>query len=392
VKKGHVYLILAISYLFFFISGVPDGAFGVLWPMLMEDMSLPLEYAGIMIMSQLGLYAVVSSQLGFLSSRMKIQTIILCGMILMFLGVLGTGLSPNLVFLSISMAFIGIGAGMADPSISSYMAQSPSARHLNWLSSVQGLGSAVAPIFLSQMIVFTNWRIGYSSFSIVLIVGIVLIFISIAKRSWDEPEESKTEEVVATSKKYYLTKKHHKVMELVMCVMQGGIEFSIAIWIPTIMIESRGIDFETVGLFPAVYFAFITGGRFVSGYFATKFSDTLMIRFGFVFAIAGVVVLMFSNSIVGMALMGIGFAPIVPSMIHDTSNRFSPKILVKLIGFVAAAFGAGGAIISSLMGQLLSRVSLEAMFPAILVLSALVLTINEALEKIAKKLQKRVVS
>ena len=128
------------------------------------------------------------------------------------------------------------------------------------------------------------------------------------------------------------------------------------------------------------------GGRFLFGFAAGKLGNTAIIRIGIFMSFTGIVILFATGSVAGIALAGLGFAPIFPCLIHETSNRFSPKILTKLVGYELAAVGAGVAVLSSLIGQVLAAVSLEALFPIVLVLIVVVLLINEVLERNARRI------
>jgi fucose permease len=170
-----------------------------------------------------------------------------------------------------------------------------------------------------------------------------------------------------------------------LCFLYGGVEYSVAFWSTSVMLESRGMGLEAAGMYPAMFYMCLMAGRMGFGFFANKLSDTGMIRLGFSIALAGLLILILTSNIVGMALTGLGFAPVFPSIVHDTSNRFNPKLLTKLVGYEIAALGAGVAIVSSLKGQLLSRVSLELLFPSAIAIVVLILLLNEFLEKKAQR-------
>ena len=65
-------------------------------------------------------------------------------------------------------------------------------------------------------------------------------------------------------------------------------------------------------------------------------------------------------SVIGVAIIGFAIAPIFPAMVSDTSSRVGDKYAANTIGIQLAGAGLGGAVISSTIGILAARLSLEA--------------------------------
>ena len=388
MKIRNTYIILIAVYLSFLALGLPDGAFGVAWPEIRTNMNLPLEWAGIMIMLNSAFYVTVSSQLGRLAKKIKLWNISLIGLISMSIGFTIIAISPNFIILLFAVAFTGSGMALVDSSLNSYMAKSFGAREMNWLHCFWGIGAVLSPILITQMILLGNWRLGY--FAIAAIQGIIamLIMASRAKGVWETEERrirfSKNKEENAELTGAYLTQKRHKFMQILVFYLYCGAEYATGFWITGVLMYSRGLDIGQAGMFPAVYYGFIMLGRMVFGFLANKLSSPAMLRIGFTISLAGIGILLFQSSLAGMALIGFGFAPIFACMMHNNSDRFHPKILTKLIGFEMAAVGAGVATLSALTGQILARISLEALFPIIIILIATAFLINEIIERNVK--------
>jgi len=384
----HKFLILAVVYANFIVLGMADGAFGVAWPYVREEMGLPLEQAGIVMIVQALIYALTSSRLGRLSKYISLEKIGFIGTLSMALGFLGISFAPNFTVFVIMIVPVGIGTGLVDSSLNSFMVKSFSSRYLNWLHCFWGLGATISPIVMTQMILALTWRAGYASIAAVQgTVAFIVLFVilnGVFKRVGKNQEEAMHESL----DRQYLTKKRHMFMAVAGFFLYGGIEHSIGFWMPSILLESRGFVLEVAGMFPAVYFAAIAGGRMAFGFMANKFSDSTIIRFGFLLAFAGIVIVFTTGSIVGMALIGLGFAPIFPCFIHCTQGRFGPEILTRLVGYQIAAAGAGVAILSPLIGQVLSRISLEALFPIAMVVVIVGLLMNEVLERNVRKVNR----
>jgi fucose permease len=79
-----------------------------------------------------------------------------------------------------------------------------------------------------------------------------------------------------------------------------------------------------------LYYAGITVGRILAGFISFKLSNKQLITLGILIALAGSILLVgnISDNLSMMAfiLIGLGFAPIFPSMVHETPKRFGNKI------------------------------------------------------------------
>ncbi|MCL2842366.1 MAG: MFS transporter [Oscillospiraceae bacterium] len=379
--KKRNYLILGIVYLTFIALGIQEVA-GVAWPAIRYDLGLPLEWAGAMMIVNSTLFALTSSQLGRISKRLGLERITLLGTVCMALGLTGIALAPSFPFIIGATTFLGVGAGFVDPSVNSYMARSFSTKLNNWLHCFWGMGAMIGPIIMTRMIHVSGWRPGYIAVAAFLGVTALVLLVSILRGVWnntgtlDQAEQSSID-----NEAHYLTKKRYLFTAVFFFFLFGTLEHSMGFWITSVLIESRGMYIGIAGLYPAVYFGFIMVGRILFGFVAEKMQDAGIIRIGFCVAAVGVLILLFTGHIAGMALTGLGFAPIFPCVMHANAARFHPDVFTKLVGYQLAALGAGIAILSSLTGQVLSHISLEALFPIALGLIAITWAINESLER-----------
>jgi len=348
-------------------------------------MGLPLEQVSIIVIFHSIFYALSSGFSGSIASFLKLEKISFLGLISMAIGFLGFSLAPSFIVLTLMTLFSGVGMGLVDSSLNAYMAKHFSSRYMNWLHCFWGLGATVSPILMTQMILFYSWRAGYASISIIQWVTAIVVLLSLMRGVWKMEEKSHESGLSQSERKPFLTMKRFQFMQMFIFFLYAGFEYSMSLWLPSIFMESRGMDFDIAGMYPAAYLAGITGGRMVFGFLAGKFSNISIIRSGFLMALAGLVIMIFSNNIFGVVLIGFGLGPIFPCMMHETSRRFSPSILTKLVGYQIAAVGTGVAVISSMSGQLLTRVSLEALFPATIILVAIAFLLNETIERNYRK-------
>jgi len=377
-------MLLAVVYLSSFASGLPTGAFASAWPDKMVYVGLLVEQASIMLMANTVLYALTSSQLGKLTRFLKLETVTLIGIAIIAVSLLAIALSPNFTVIVIAAVLAGLGGGLVDSSLNAYMAKSfSSARYLNWLNGFWGLGPTVAPIIMVRMIALSGWRAGYIALAGIVGASAVIVCVSLRTGLWKQERRIQAEKPEPDRKKRYLTQKRHQFMEVGLFFLYGGMETSMGFWLATVLV-GRGMASTTAGMFTACFYGATVGGRLLFGTAAARVRDITMVRFGIALSILGFVILLRMDSIVGTILVGLGFAPIFPCLIHDTANRFNPKILMRMVGHEVAAYGVGAAILSSLKGPVLSHISLEVLFPILLGMTIFVFLINELLERSVK--------
>jgi len=297
-------------------------------------------------------------------------------------GFMGLALSINFAMVLITISVYGFGTGAMASSMNSYMAKHFTARHNNWMHCFWGGGAAVSPLIMAQMMETHSWSEGYFVITGILAVVAVALLISMYKKVWtDDETEVQTETEKTETKKRYLTKKWHQTVEILTFFFLGGTDYTLVFFTGMVLIE-RG--FENVAIFSTVYYISMTSGRMFFGWTAKWLKEVPIIRIGILIAILGIGVLYFTSNVAGMALTGFGLGPLLPTLVSDTSNRFTPKVLSKIVGYELAAFGAGIAVLFFITSQILEHVTLEALFPIGLAFVVLVFLCNEILVRAVK--------
>jgi fucose permease len=392
--KKNLFFVMIVAFAMFFALGMPDGAFGVAWSVISDDMLLPLSRATWLIVVHSIFYAVSSSQIGRLTAFFGLDKISAVGLFLLLAAMLGFSFAPNFSWLVVLTGVLGAGMGMIDLGANAFVAKKFSAKHMNWLHCFWGMGGAVSPLIMREMIFAFDWRWGYRAIFAVQIIIFILLMISVAKNLWvfdkkDKKDESKKSDVPKASRENnFLTKKRFRVLQLVIFFLYTSFEYSVTFWTVIVLLQRPGMSFASASLFPAVYLGFLMAGRFIFGFVTDKISAANVIRIGFILSVAGLVTLVFSSRLAGIAMVGFGFAPIFPCLMNETKKRFNPAILSKLVGWQIAAASSGAGISAVVMGRLLDNVSTEAVFPAIIIFVILAFALNEFLEFKLKRVKK----
>jgi len=311
-----------------------------------------------------------------------LQTIYFWGLVIMGAGFIGLALSINFAMALTAIAIYGFGTGAMASSMNSYMAKHFTARHNNWMHCFWGGGAAVSPLIMAHMMDLYSWSIGYFVITGILAVVAIMLLVSMYKKVWLDDNGTVVEDTPkAVVKKRYLTKKWHQWVEILTFFFLGGTDYTLVFFTGMVLI-ARG--YENVAIFSAVYYISMTSGRMFFGWLAKWLRELPIIRLGIIIAAAGIGILYFTSHITGMILTGFGLGPLLPTLVSDTANRFTPRVLSKIVGYELAAFGAGIAVLFFITSLVLEHITLEALFPIGLAFVLLVFLCNEILERAAR--------
>ena len=392
IKSKKAIWLLGIILVSYFVVGFPDGAYTVSWHGIAEDIAgMTTASAGWILVGYSVTYTLAGIILSWLNRFMKLQTAYFWGLVVMGLGFVGLALSQNFTMVLSTITIYGFGTGLMASSMNAYMAKHYTAKHNNWMHCFWGGGASLSPIIMGQMMAILTWRAGYFVISgIVAIVGVMLL-VSFAKKMWldDSDKQSQDTSQNMIVKKRYLTKKWHQILEILTFFFLGGTDYTLVFFTGAALMARGTHTHEEIVIFSTVYYVAMTVGRMLFGW-ATKFLKEVPIeRIGILISIVGLGVVYFASNVIGMALLGFGLSPLLPTLVSDSSNRFTPNILSKIVGLELAAFGAGIAALFLLTSQLMHFVTYEALFPLALSFILLVFLCNEVLAFALKREQKR---
>ena len=388
--KRNTFFIITVAFASFFTLGFTNGAFAVAWGSIEADLGLLLSHSGLIIMVNQVAYALSSSLVGRLYKYAWLEHIDFWGIFVMGAGLFGVAISPNFELLLLSVMVLGIGSGLIDSSISTYMTQFFSASHFNWMYVFWGVGSTVGPLLMAFMIGVNGWRAGYMALMSITAVVSTLVVVSFMTRAWDSTKDIERVKLAVENrarrnelKKRFLSKKRHQVGSVLTCFLSGGLDYTLIFFTAKLMAIRTGPEAAT--LFTTVYYFAMLLGNLVFGWVARYKNNLFLIRSGLIITMSGIVVLLLTNHVAGIALAGFGVGPVFPSLIHDTSNRYAPKILSRLVSYEVAAFGAGMAIGVYLLSHILPVIGLGYIFVICLTIAAAMFVNNEWLERERKR-------
>ncbi len=367
-------ILLIVIYLAFISLGLPDALLGVAWPQIRAEWALGLDAAGIISIVITGGTIASSLLSGKLIKRFGEGKITLMSGMMTGLALLGYGFAPSFLWFILLALPLGFGAGSVDTALNHYVATHFKAHHMNWLHSFWGVGATAGPILMGIVLATTgSWRNGYLAVAGIQLVLALIIFLTLPLwRLHGEQNHAEAEMAVegigTTPSETDLKplKKPGVVYALLVFMAYCSGEYAMGLWGASYLVQVRGIAVEAAANGVAAYYGGITIGRFLAGFLSFKLNNRQMIGLGLSLATFGgfAMILMPVSGLIMLAfvLVGLGFAPIFPAMVHETPKRFGKAAAQSIIGYQMAAAYVGIAVFPPLFGVIMKQYSLS-LFP-----------------------------
>ncbi|MCD8014183.1 MAG: MFS transporter [Lachnospiraceae bacterium] len=384
-----VHLLLVVIYLAFIGLGLPDSLLGSAWPSMYGELNVPVSYAGIISMTIAAGTIVSSLQSDRLTKWLGAGKITAVSTAIMAVSMLGFSASRSFFMLWLWAIPYGLGAGSVDAALNNYVALHYPSRHMSWLHCMWGVGTLVGPNVMAFLLTGgSSWNAGYRCMAMIQALMAVILFISLPL--WKKNHVSGTGEGDTGSKSAALPL--HSVIKIpgakeVMFTFfcYCAVEQTAMLWGSTYLVLHNGVSTEMAARLASLFFIGITAGRAVNGFLTCRFTDTQMIRIGQVILALGIlaVLIPFSSgsAVVGLILIGVGCAPIYPSIIHSTPEHFGADKSQALIGVQMASAYVGTCLMPPLFGLIANNISVS-LFPVYLaVILVLMVIMHERLVK-----------
>ena len=407
--------LLLIIYLSFISLGLPDALLGSAWPIMHEELKVPLSYSGsvYMLISCCTILSSLKSE--SLNRRFGTGKITAFSVLLTALAIFGFSMSRSFYMLLLFAIPYGLGAGSVDAALNHYVALHYSSRHMNWLHCMWGIGASIGPYIMGFVL-----QRGYSWSKGYLLIGILqagltfLLFLSLGL--WKEKEEDMNDLVKVEMHEGEEGKKAMSFREILRipgakeCIASFffycAIEQTIGLWSGSFMVYSLRIDAKLAASFVALFYFGITFGRFWAGIFSAKWKDEELILGGIAILFLGIALLFpaglsSGKQLFGMELrqvfvvlsllfMGLGCAPIYPAIIHSTPYNFGAENTSALIGKQMASAYIGSLSLPPIFGVLAKNFGTE-LFPfyAVVLGIAMLYMYKQLLKKTKEAKRKR---
>ena len=360
--------LLAIIYLAFISLGLPDSLLGAAWPTIYPDIVVPMSRSGILFMI-IAFGTVVSSLCSDrLTRKLGAGGVTACSVATTAIALLGFACSHSFLSLCLWAIPYGIGAGSVDAALNNYVALHYASRHMSWLHCMWGVGTVIGPYIMSHAMVGGTWHDGYRQISWLQFGLTALLIVSLplwrkVKARQTTPEQQ-TEAPSGKPLSFREILRLPGAKAVTICFfLYSGIEQTMSLWASSYLVTVKHIDTITAARFASLFFIGITMGRGISGFVTMKVSDSGMIRIGEGIIGAAILLMLLpfgkNLTLFAIILIGVGCAPIYPSIIHSTPAHFGTSRSQAVIGVQMACAYIGTLSLPPLFGWISARIGLQ---------------------------------
>lgn len=298
----------------------------------------------------------------------------------------GYGLADSFNVLCLWAIPMGIGAGAVDVAMNNFAAIYLESKHTNWLHASWGIGATLGPSLLSfSIMIGSGWRGAYEYVAASLTAIFVLILISLPLWKKTEARGGLSENVTipansistapenaqknaASSDNNANNAPHISIREALRVpgmklsfltfFFYSALEISTSLWCGTYLIAC-GFKPEIGAFIVSLMFASVMIGRIASGFFAIKFTDHRLIYAGIAIVSVGCLILSIPLPLnlqpACICLLGLGCAPVYPSLIHATPARFGESLSSQAISIQLAGSYIGSILMPPAFGLVAAK-------------------------------------
>lgn len=235
------------------------------------DLGVSLSWAGIISMI-IALGTVISSLFADkLIYKLGTGKVTAISVLMTAVALFGFSVTDEFTILCLFAISYGLGAGTVDAALNNFVALHYSSKHMSWLHCFWGVGAAIGPYILTEFFCYS----AVEQTTFLLCAGYLVI--------------------------------------------------------------NHGISNETAAKFTSFVYIGITVGRFLCGFVADRLGDRKMIRMGIVVIVVGLALMFIPTGLdtiplTALIIVGLGCAPIYPSIIHSTPFNFGKENSQLVIG------------------------------------------------------------
>lgn len=354
-------LLLSVIYLAFISLGLPDSMLGAAWPTIYAELNVPISYMGIItIIISVG--TVLASLLTDRAiAKLGTRLVTAISIFLTATALFGFSISSTLAELCLWGVPYGLGAGAIDAALNNYVATNYSSRHMSWLHCFWGVGTIISPYIMSYALVNTVWQNGYRAVSAIqLFIGVIVL---LSYPLWKTKSEDGKEKIdVKPVGLIGVMKIKGAVPVMIGFLSYCAAEITATLWTSSYFEGVFNVTKNEAAMYGSICFIGITSGRFLAGFVSEKLGDRPMIGIGGIIATLGTAMIAIPIKevvITGFIVLGFGYAPIYPSIMHSIPIRFGKERSQSIIGIQMAAAYLGSTVAPAVFGAIADFISIR---------------------------------
>lgn len=388
-------LLLPVIYIAFVSLGLPDSLLGSAWPVMYAELGAPVAAQSAITTIITACTIVSSLATAPLMRRLGTGKLVAGSVAMTAVAILGFSASTSLWQLLLLALPYGLGAGAVDSALNSYVAVHYGERHMSWLHCCWGIGTSVSPVIMGWALAGPlSWHGGYLAVGVMqaVIASVMVFSLPLWRRAGQaaaDGAEAGDETAASGGFTYAEVLRMPGAKSAIFSFgCYSAFEYVCGLWSASHLVMARGITEAQAATMVSFFYLGITIGRLVSGFISPRVGSRNMIRGGQTVVVAGLALLIIGRGEAALscalALIGLGCAPIYPSIIALTPERFGEAASQSMVSLQMACAYVGSTVAPPLCALMVAAGG-AALLPALLagVLVAMVLLSERANVRLA---------
>ena len=360
--------LLVVIFICFIGVGLPDSVLGSAWPVIYQELNLPISLAGY-ISATVSACTIVSSLMSArVIKRFGVGGVTAASTVMTAAALFGFAFTQHPVWFFVFAVPLGLGAGSIDTELNNFVALHYSASRMNFMHCFYGLGVAVSPYLMSAALsVNNNWRRGYIFVAVIqTVISIVALWAlplwkkAANKFAGDNDGESR---ILSLSQ---MLRMPRALMSSLAFLAACAVELTAGGWSSSFFVNAKGVSAENAARITMLFYIGLTVGRFLSGILARRLSRWAIVHMACLVMLFSIALLMLPLPVVvsaaALLFLGMGIGPIFPNLTHLTPTIFGRDISGSIMGLQQTASYVGIMLMPWLFGLIAEKLS-TALFP-----------------------------
>ena len=381
--------LLGVVYLAFISLGLPDSVLGVAWPARRHTYGQPVQAAGLITLILTLCSAVSSFASARVLRRLGVGPVVLISGCLTGGALLGYSLAPTFGWILLLAIPLGLGAGSVDAGLNHFVAEHYSSRHMNWLHGCWAVGATLGPLVMGVALARpAGWQMGYTLIAGVQLALAALFLLSLGLWRREHARPPKEADIGGNRAARKPPVAWASWLAPCLYLVYASIEVGTGLWAATILVEHRKLEPAIAGIWVSCFFGAIMVGRFAVGVIAGQLGNRRLVRRGLLVALVGATLFSLDAlpgalSLAGLVLLGLGCAPVYPSLMHETTRRFDADTARAVVSRQVGFAYLGAALGPAALGLLGAGLGLGTIMPAVMLALVLLYLLNGWLDRVS---------
>lgn len=358
--SGRVLLVLAATYWVYVVNGIVNSEIGPSLLGMVRTFHIDLAAAGTIFSAQFLGYLPGALGSGMAADRWGYRRVLIPATLLVAVGTGCTPLVGSWPIVVVLTAVAGVGFGTTDSLCNAVVAAEvpgEGGTALNLLHTFFGVGALVGPLLVGALLASPGgWQAVFlTAGALACSCTILFALVPIPAPAHLSPPGEPARKPVSTPAPLASSPKRDLHMWLLagLLFLFVGMEQLTGGWSSTYLNHVLGAHPDVAARSVSLYWAAVTVGRLLASVVALRLSNRRLLGASIVLSLAALAALALAGAVgpalVALGIMGLGFAPIYPTIMAITAGAY-PRRFATLAGILVAAGGLGGVVFPWLGG------------------------------------------